>query len=129
MSWNSLAFPSPPLPSPPLPSPPLPSPPLPSPPLPSPPLPSPPLPSPPLSSYDPALLKKILRHNPAKRHTLDKIRSHIWCRKSYPTVDQSSQEALTLVSPTHRPSKRVQVESSPRYAERNSRWVVVLVGG
>ena len=38
-------------------------------------------------------------------------------------VDNSSQGALTLVSPTHRPSKRVKVESSPRYAERTGRYV------
>ena len=28
-----------------------------------------------------ALLKKILKPNPAKRYTIEKIRSHLWCRK------------------------------------------------
>ena len=28
-----------------------------------------------------ALLKKILKPNPAKRSTIEKIKSHLWCRK------------------------------------------------
>ena len=28
-----------------------------------------------------ALLKKILKPNPAKRYTIEKIKSHLWCRK------------------------------------------------
>ena len=43
--------------------------------------------------------------------------------RSYPVIDQSSQEALTIVSPTHHPNKRVKVESSPRYADRNGRYI------
>ena len=44
--------------------------------------------------------------------------------RSYPVIDQSSQEALTIVSPTHHPNKRVKVESSPRYADRNGRYSI-----
>ena len=40
----------------------------------------------------------------------------------YPVIDQLSQEALTIVSPTHRPTKRVKVDSSPRYSDRNGRY-------
>ena len=31
--------------------------------------------------------------------------------------------ALTVVSPTHRPTKRVKVDSSPRYSERHERLI------
>ncbi|XP_064398553.1 serine/threonine-protein kinase Chk1-like [Halichondria panicea] len=65
-----------------------------------------------------ALLKKMLRHSPSKRCTVEKIRSNIWCRKTYPVLDQPSQDALTIVSPTHRPSKKIKIDSSPRYSDR-----------
>lgn len=64
-----------------------------------------------------ALLKKILRHSPSKRYSIELVKKHVWCKKSYPMV-APSQEALTVVSPTHRPSKRIKVESSPRYSDR-----------
>ena len=44
--------------------------------------------------------------------------------RSYKVLD-SSQEALAIVSPTHRPNKRVKVESSPRYSERSGRLRIV----
>ena len=48
----------------------------------------------------------------------------VLCRR-YPVIDQSSQESLTIVSPTHhRASKRIRIESSPRYSERNGRSVL-----
>ena len=28
-----------------------------------------------------ALLKKVLRHAPSKRYTMDQIKSHVWSRK------------------------------------------------
>ena len=52
-------------------------------------------------------------------HNVSSVYMYV-CR-SYPVIDHSSQEALTIVSPTHRPSKRIKVESSPRYADRNGR--------
>lgn len=66
-----------------------------------------------------ALLKKILRQAPSKRHTVESIKKHLWYRKSYPVVTQSpSQEALSLVSPSCQHTRRVKVESSPRYEDR-----------
>jgi serine/threonine-protein kinase Chk1 len=68
-----------------------------------------------------ALLKKILLHTPSKRPTIDSIRSHVWCRKTYPVVELTTQEALSAVSPSHRhSSRRPRIESSPRYADRNN---------
>eukprot|EP00731_Ephydatia_muelleri_P007103 Em0003g1351a len=72
-----------------------------------------------------ALLKKILRQAPSKRHTLESIKKHLWYRKSYPVVTQSpSQEALSLVSPSCQHTRRVKVESSPRYGDRPGSDVV-----
>lgn len=62
-----------------------------------------------------ALLKKILKQTPVKRYTIEQIKSHVWCRKTYAVVDQSSEG----VSPSHRP-RRPLINSSPRYADRDS---------
>ncbi|XP_019853937.1 PREDICTED: serine/threonine-protein kinase Chk1-like [Amphimedon queenslandica] len=64
-----------------------------------------------------ALLKKLLRPGPSKRYTIAKIRDHVWCKKVYEIMSPSN-EALAMVSPTHRASKRIKVVSSPRYSER-----------
>jgi len=68
-----------------------------------------------------ALLKKILRINPAKRYNMEQIKKHIWFKKKYPIARQSpSQDTSNTPShSTHRPTKKVKIESSPRYQERS----------
>jgi serine/threonine-protein kinase Chk1 len=66
-----------------------------------------------------ALLKKILKKTPSKRYIMKEIKDHIWYKKVYSVVKSPGhEEALAMVSPTHRPAKRVKIESSPRYTDR-----------
>lgn len=68
-----------------------------------------------------ALLKKILRISPAKRYSIEQIKKHVWFKKKYPIACQSpSQDSFNTPShsTTHCPTKKVKIESSPRYQER-----------
>ncbi|CAI8001946.1 Serine/threonine-protein kinase Chk1 [Geodia barretti] len=69
-----------------------------------------------------ALLKKVLRHAPSKRYTMDQIKSHVWSRKTYAVVDQVAEEGVSPTSSRHgRHSSRLVIDSSPRYADRDNR--------
>jgi serine/threonine-protein kinase Chk1 len=69
-----------------------------------------------------ALLKKMLCPTASRRYTIAKIKEHIWCKKSYPVISPS-QESLSVVSPTHRSSKRIKLAGSPRYSDRHEKTV------
>ena len=69
-----------------------------------------------------ALLKKMLRISPAKRHSIEQIKKHIWFKKKYPRQSPSQETPnASSRSATHYPAKKVKIESSPRYQERTGR--------
>ena len=64
-----------------------------------------------------ALLKKMLRISPAKRYSIEQIKKHLWFKKKYAIALQSPSQD-TPRSAAHYPTKKVKIESSPRYQER-----------